>query len=198
MKSLPPYEQWQPYGVAEVSKLRKGVDWILAGGNALKLFLNKTYRQHADIDILVQRSEQRKIIQSIDQQKLFVATSPGSLTPYDTQEYYNQPIQDIWCLNAGDTAWALQIMLFDVVDNNWVYKRNPAITLPLSQIYFKKEGIKALRPEIQLLYKSKSIRSKDQLDFEMVVPHLNKEAKSWLKDALSVCYDKVHAWSLYL
>ena len=58
-----------------------------------------------------------------------------------------------------------------------------------------KEGIKILRPEIQLLYKSKHIRPKDQLDFEMVNDNkLSKEANKWLKQSLSLCYEHHHPW----
>ncbi|HAS47465.1 MAG TPA: hypothetical protein DCS93_43715 [Microscillaceae bacterium] len=198
MENLPPYEQWQPYTLAEVAQYCVGVDWILAGGHALHLFLGKAYRQNTDIDVLVVRNEQQQLTQTIAKQKLFVATIPGKLTPYDTQKYYEQPIQDIWCLNADNNAWGLQIMLFDLVADHWVYKRNPAIQLPLHQIYFEKEEIKVLKPEIQLLYKSKATRPKDQVDFETIVPHLEAKARQWLLQALTKCYPVQHPWLLDL
>jgi len=197
MGYLPPYEQWQPYTLAEVAQHCAGVDWILAGGQALRVFLGKSYRQHSDIDVLIARNEQQQLTQAISEQQLFVATPPGKLTPYNAHKYYKQPIQDIWCLNAGNNAWGLQIMLFDMVEGNWIYKRNPAIQLPLHQIYFEEEGIKVLQPEIQLLYKSKSIRAKDQLDFETIVPHLDYNARQWLQNALTMCYPEKHLWLSY-
>lgn len=194
MKKLPPFDHWQPYSLSEVRQKLQGLDWILAGGVALKQFVGKAYRTHDDIDILVQRDNQHSISQYIPHKQLFVAAIPGQLIPLDTQKYYDKPIQDIWCLNGGNTAWSLQMMLFDVEDSFWVYKRNPAICLPLSQIYFEKEGVKILNPEIQLLYKSNTIRPKDQLDFEAIMPLLSKKAKLWLREALMICYDNKHLW----
>ena len=198
MNQLSAYECWQPYDLAEVARLCVGLDWILAGGQALAFFLGRKYRLHSDIDLLIRRDDQEKITQILEPQKLFIATQPGILTPLDSQKYYESPIQDIWGLNADSTAWGLQMMLFDVVNDAWVYKRHPAIKLPLSQIYFEKEGIKAVKPEIQLLYKSKTIRPRDQLDFETIVSALDDEARQWLLNALDTCYGQTHIWSGYL
>jgi len=44
------------------------------------------------------------------------------------------------------------------------------------------------------LYKSQTIRDKDQLDFEMIQHRLSSKAKEWLKVSLEKCYDKKHPW----
>ena len=40
------------------------------------------------------------------------------------------------------------------------------------------DGVQYLAPEIQLLYKSKAIRSKDQTDFGAVIGYLEQDARA--------------------
>jgi hypothetical protein len=60
-------------------------------------------------------------------------------------------------------------------------------------------GIPFLAPELVLLFKSKNTsatqtdRSKDQLDFERVCPHLDPERRAWLRWAL-LATDPAHPW----
>jgi hypothetical protein len=43
-----------------------------------------------------------------------------------------------------------------------------------------------LSPEVQLLYKSKSLRDKDIVDYEAVRPHLSPDERNWLRTALDI------------
>jgi hypothetical protein len=56
------------------------------------------------------------------------------------------------------------------------------------------DGLPCLAPEIQLLYKSKNVRSKDQRDFEGVLPRLTQEQRSWLLTSLRTIYGDGHPW----
>ena len=51
-----------------------------------------------------------------------------------------------------------------------------------------------LSPEIQLLYKSKGRREKDEVDFSRVLPLLTEEEKEWLGQALETVAPG-HPWS---
>ena len=51
-----------------------------------------------------------------------------------------------------------------------------------------------LSPEIQLLYKSKGRREKDEVDFARVLPLLTEEEKEWLGQALQTVTPG-HPWS---
>lgn len=190
---LPDYNKWLPLSISKLKTLRCRLDWILAGGYALEQFIGYIYRSHDDIDILLPRSCQKDILGCFPIEQIFVAQIPGSLSPFNPNSYYEKPIQDIWILAEDRSAWCLQIMLFDVEFDHWIYKRKESIQLPLSSIYFEKEEMKIIKPEIQLLYKSKSIRSKDQLDFDRIYPVLDNAAKAWLKQSLSACYQD-HRW----
>jgi len=45
-------------------------------------------------------------------------------------------------------------------------------------------GVRVVAPEIALLFKAKAPRFKDQRDFDRVLPHLDRAARSWLASAL--------------
>lgn len=60
-------------------------------------------------------------------------------------------------------------MLFDTENNDWVFKRDEQIRKSLSSVTVKTEdGLSLLAPEVQLLYKSKSLRDKDQQILKML------------------------------
>lgn len=74
-------------------------------------------------------------------------------------------------------------------------KRDESIRRGLSSVTIKtREGLSFLAPEVQLLYKSKSLRPKDQQDFENVLPALSKEQLSWLKQTFTIVYKDNHPW----
>lgn len=50
-----------------------------------------------------------------------------------------------------------------------------------------------LAPEVQLLYKSKQPRPKDQADFEAVLPSLTGGQREWLRAALTIV-SAGHPW----
>jgi hypothetical protein len=69
---------------------------------------------------------------------------------------------------------------------------------PLSTIGLRTvDGIPYLAPEIQLLYKAKEPRSKDEADFASTLPYLNRESRQWLVQALTVVHPN-HPWLVLL
>lgn len=73
-------------------------------------------------------------------------------------------------------------------------RRAPHIRRPLSSIVRRSSsGAPYLAPEIQLLYKTRSARSRDQHDFDAVIPSLDEAACLWLRSAL-LRADPGHRW----
>jgi len=68
--------------------------------------------------------------------------------------------------------------------DTWVYKRDPSITMPMSHALWTKDGVHYLRPEIQLLYKARGLRAKDQQDFDAAWPLLERPRQEWLREML--------------
>jgi hypothetical protein len=81
--------------------------------------------------------------------------------------------------------WWFQIMLGETADNDWVYRRNPAIRRPLGRIGFHPPGgLPHLAPEIVLLFKSKHMLAPDRADFDRAAPAMDFESRQWPRQAL--------------
>jgi hypothetical protein len=109
-------------------------------------------------------------------------------------EYLPFGIHDIWGHRTGAQAWELQVMLAEVDGNEWFSRRNALIRGQRNDLIAVYGGIPCVRVEVQLLYKAKGRRPKDELDFEACLPLLNASAKQWLIDNLRLAHPEGHAW----
>jgi len=188
---------WRPFSVPEVRETLKDFtsEWIIAGGCAIDLFLGRETRDHGDVDVLVKRVDQLDIQRALPDWDLWVADPPGTLRPWHKDEYLENGIQDVWCRRTALDPWRFQFMLFDVENENWIFKRDPSIRRPMHEAKLTTaDGLHILAPEIQLLYKSKSLREKDNADFANALPQLSDEQKAWLKVNLLKVYGQTHEW----
>jgi hypothetical protein len=87
-------------------------------------------------------------------------------------------------------------MLLEAEGDNWIYRREPRVRGPLSTLGKKTSGgLPYLSPELQLLYKAKKeTLEKDERDFSIVLPLLNREAREWLVKSLSMQFPEGHEW----
>jgi hypothetical protein len=114
--------------------------------------------------------------------------------PWHLGDVLDVAIHDIWCRPAPTQPWALQLMIADTRDDVWLFRRTPTITRPLAEVGgITAEGIPYLAPEIQLLYKAKGLRPKDEADFTRTLPALNQERRRWLRTALTTVHPQ-HPW----
>jgi adenylate kinase family enzyme len=188
---------WQPLLPKEVKEVLSGLicQWSIAGGWAIDLFLGRQMRKHEDIDVIVKSEDQFQIQKALKDWELWVADPPGTLKPWRKAEFINKGLQDIWCRQSKNGPWKIQIMLYDVEDDNWLFKRDESIRKKLEEVLIvSKEGYSILTPEVQLLYKSKSLRDKDNTDFENALGEMSLEQKKWLKESLNTVYKGSHRW----
>ena len=168
-------------------------DWFVAGGWAVDLFVGKETRNHKDIEIAIFRKDQIALQNYFSGWQLRKAQS-GELLIWKQNEILELPIHEIHCFKQIAEPQSLEVLLNETNDDKWFFRRNAKITKPLAKLHLTSDlGIKFLRPEIVLLYKSKNPRAKDQQDFEIVRKCLDAESKEWLKDALLICYSE-HRW----
>ena len=86
------------------------------------------------------------------------------------------------------------MMVADCEGSDWIFRRDRRIKRPLREIGSRSpQGIPLLVPEIQLLFKAKETRSKDEADFSLAVEHLKKEQRHWLTEALKLAHPG-HSW----
>jgi hypothetical protein len=190
-------EQWQASEPADVLACLGAGTWWIAGGRALDLYLGRTSRPHADLDIGAPRRDIGEILRCLVGWDICEAKD-GILTSLESGVLPRRDVNSLWCRPQGTIHWKFEMLLDEVLGDTWVYRRDPRITRLMDDAV-KRTGqdLPFLAPEIQLLYKSKLTRDRDSLDFLNVSPHLSASARLWLKNALELTTPS-HEWTALL
>jgi hypothetical protein len=195
MRTETPWGGWDPLPVAAVAGLLAGVrPWWIAGGYALELATGRSWREHADIDVLLLREDQALAHRALPGWELWAADPPGTLRPWPPGETLPPAVHDIWCRPGPADPWRLQFMLDETDGPDWVSRRDPRVRRPVAALGARTPtGVPYLAPEIQLFYKAKGMRPKDQTDFDAVLPTLDRGQLEWLASALTLVHGD-HPW----
>lgn len=188
---------WRPLTVDEISDTFAGAPfpWWIAGGHAIALALGQAVRPHADIDVLILRRDYRRTREFLATWDCWVADPPGVLRPWPVGQPLDSAVHDIWCRLDPNDDWKFQMMLDESVNGMWMSRRNHAITASINDMTWKtRTGIRFLAPHIQLFYKAKTIREKDQRDFDAVLDAGVAMDGAWLRNAISLTYGAQHPW----
>jgi hypothetical protein len=196
MQSEIPFTCWEPLPVVEVVQLFEHApfQWGLAGGYAIEQCLGKSIREHGDIDVVVFRDEQLQLQRWLKDWQLFAADPPTHLRPWKEEEVLPVGVHDIWGHRQREQAWQLQVMLCEADGEEWFSRRNPRIRGRREAMIVEYRGIPCLSVEIQLLYKARNFRPKDELDFRECLPLLSAEARQWLIANLRLQDSERHPW----
>jgi len=169
------------------------VPWWFSGGWALDLHVGEQIRDHDDLDVGVLRRDISTALAALSGWEISEAKD-GALTPVQPGDVPRFDAHSLWCRPSGTVLWTVELLLDECVDNEWVYRRHEAIRRPLSSIVHRNPaGLPYLAPEIQLLYKARGTRSKDQADFERITPRLSRVARAWLLQGLERA-EPEHPW----
>ncbi|MFE0174566.1 nucleotidyltransferase domain-containing protein [Streptomyces sp. NPDC059002] len=188
---------WEPASPADVVATFSGLDawWWIAGGLAIELAVGHPFRSHGDIDVQLLRRDQRAAQQALAGWEWWAADPPGTLRPWARDEVLPPGVHDIWCRPGADDPWRIQIMLDESSGTDWVSRRDPRVRRPIGELgQVSADGIPFLAPDIQLYYKAKSPRPKDEQDFDAVLPVLTERQRRWLADAITMTYGH-HPWT---
>jgi hypothetical protein len=182
------YGPWEPLSLTEVQTAFDGAPfrWWISGGIALDLFAGRSWRVHEDTDVGVLRRDLHSLRVVTKTWDIQVAAA-GRLSTWSNQELYSEQHENnLWCRKDQNQPWCLDVTIGEGNDECWIYRRDPEITATWdSAVLFSTEGIPYLAPEIQLLYKSKDIRDKDETDAREVIPILDAARQEWLLCRLS-------------
>lgn len=188
---------WQPLSPAEVAAVfqKASFPWWIAGGHAIAHFVGRRFRAHGDIDVLALTRDSATLRRHLSEWDCWVADPPGRLRRWPVGEALDTNIHDVWCRHDPHAPWAFQIMLDGCDGTDWLSRRCPRIRRPLRQLAQpRKQGPLFLAPEIQLFYKAKSPRAKDELDLEAALPLLAPEQRAWLADSIEQAYGRENIW----
>lgn len=202
------YGAWHPWHPQEVARFFSDLaaPWWIAGGWALDLFLGRSTRAHEDTDVLFLRRDVQTIRARFQGQGWDIQEAGHPTTRPDGWPFrewklgspLSPAIHDVWCRPNPTAAWAFQFMVADADADEWVFRRDSRIRRPLAGIGLQTaDGLSYLAPEIQLLFKAKALRPKDEADFAQVLPSLDRERREWLTQALLLVHPG-HPWLLRL
>lgn len=180
-------DPWQALSVEDVGALLDGLParWWVAGGWAVDLFLGTTTRQHQDLDVVVLRPDQLAVQAHLGGWDLRVAHH-GRLIPWAHGRPLDPDEHGIWARPTPASPWQLELLVDDIDGDQWVYRRNPAVRLPVDALGLTTaSGIPYLRPEVVLLYKAKRPRATDEQDASAVIPRLSGAQRAWLAAAIA-------------
>ena len=192
----PPEHRWEPLSLEDVKKALASVSapWWIAGGRALDMFIGHETRTHVDIDVAVLRRDQQPFREALGKWDVQIAHA-GEFIPWKRGETITNPDHhEIWARETPDGPWRIELLFEESEGNRWTYRRNPSIGLNIADLGRRDAyGIQFLRPEVLLLYKSKSPRPVDETDLLYVLPRLDVAQRGWLAAALYTT-DPTHRW----
>ena len=150
--------------------------WWISGGHALDLHLRRNWRVHEDTDVGVVRGDLAAVYAFLIDWDLHVAAA-GQLTtwrgePLDIDRHQN----NLWCRPTVGAPWTLDVTISEGSNEKWTYRRDPSVQRKWDLAVLRTaDGIPYLAPELQLLFKSKGLRPKDEVDAKEVIPTLDAD-----------------------
>ncbi|HVV35767.1 MAG TPA: 2-amino-4-hydroxy-6-hydroxymethyldihydropteridine diphosphokinase, partial [Acidimicrobiales bacterium] len=165
---------------ADAVRWMRGWDgpWAVAGGWAIELFVGRRVRDHRDLEIAVARADADRVHEQFAGWDLFFP-SPVAMTRWRAGDPLPADQHQVWAQRDG--VWTHEVFFEDIRDGRLHYRRDAAVTLPVEQAILRSaEGIPYIAPELQLLYKAKAMRRRDELDFAAAEPLLSDAQRAWL------------------
>ncbi|MGE0807494.1 MAG: hypothetical protein AB7L76_18260 [Burkholderiaceae bacterium] len=191
------HKPWQPLPLRHVAALFEGAPfpWWIAGGHAIECFVGRALRPHGDIDVLLLRRDREQAREWLADWDCWAADPPGTLRRWPRGEALGAAVSDVWCREPGSSAWRLQLMLDDGDDHEWRSRHCAAVSRPLPALGFHTaDGVPVLAPEVQLFYKARQPRPKDEADLAAALPRLDPARIAWLRQAIITAYGPHNDW----
>jgi hypothetical protein len=176
--------------------------FYFAGGWAIDLHLGRVTREHHDIDALVMRRDHlllHKALRGFSLKKIIphpdgMPPNRGTIVEWPAGERLELPVHQVNAYRAGESELAFQVMLAESRGSDWIFRRNPDVSMPISKMGFHPLwGLPYLAPEIVLLFKAKHLEARDRVDFDHAIPALSVDARRWLRDAIEKTHPG-HEW----
>jgi hypothetical protein len=193
---LIPDPRWQALSLPAAAALFQDApfEWAIAGGYCIELFVGQSYRPHEDVDILVFRDEQRLVQRWLSDWCLYAADPPGHLRRWIDDEYLPIGIHDVWAHRPDIAAWQFQLMIAEQDGAEWFYRNDSSIRGRRVDLIKYYNELPCVRIDIQLFYKSRGKRAKDEADFERCLPLLSIDEKYALAKLISRKFPEGHRW----
>ena len=127
-------------------------------------------------------------------EQLYAADPPGTLRPWLRDEFLPFGVHDIWGHRDGKQHWEMQLMLAESEHDRWFARFDEGIGGPRNDLFTTYNGISCIRIEVQLLYKCRRPRPKDEADFAACLPLLSDNQCQWLATHIRHLFPDGHPW----
>jgi len=178
---------WEPMSVEAVVAAFRGAGfrWWISGGLALECHLGRSWRDHDDIDVGMRRCDVVELGSTVAGWDVHVAAA-GRLTPWSGGEVAVQRHENnLWCRRSSEGPWLLDVTIGAGDDLHWAYRRDPRRRFAWPDaVLLTADGVPYLAPELQLMFKGKDRREKDEVDARVVIPVLDRARKGRLRELL--------------
>jgi hypothetical protein len=178
--------------IIEIARVMEGYGgpWFVSGGWAIDLFAGRVTRDHKDIEVGAYHVHQDALRAHLAAWRLGRIRNDAwepwrDGDPIELPEFQVQARSDVLAPHVFD------VFLNPLDGPEWVSRRHPGLRVPADAVVARTgrsgdvpRGVPYLVPQIQLLYKAKYHRPKDDADFEVAVRLLNPAQRRWLRDAL--------------
>jgi Aminoglycoside-2''-adenylyltransferase len=186
------HHTWEPLSVDEAIDVFREAPfrWWICGGRALEIHAGRAWRSHSDLDIGVTREQAPSVYGWLSDWDLFIA-SAGRLSEWDGRSLSaGRHENNVWARKPLGETWAFDLTIGSGTDERWVYRRDPSLSLLWDEaILCSSDGVPYLAPELQLLFKAKNHRLKDDHDAGQVIPTINLRAQRLLREHLPSGHD---------
>jgi hypothetical protein len=178
--------------VVAVAQVMQGYrhPWFISGGWAIDLFVGRVTRDHEDIEVGAFFSHQEELRKRLAGWEL-ARIRNDAWEPWADGDPIKLPEFQIQARSARRAPRVFDIFLNPLDGNDWVSRRHPDLRRPAAEIAARTAAhghapanVPYLVPEIQLLYKAKYHRPKDDGDFDAAVGTMTAAQRRWLREAL--------------
>ncbi len=187
---------WEPLGLAETVDLFADAPfrWWISGGLALEVHLGRSWREHSDTDLGLLRSHVRDLAPVLAGWDVHVATAGRLSTWTGVAARADRSENNLWCRRDPDSPWSLDVTIGEGDEESWIFRRDPRVRVPWAEAVLTSADVPYLAPELQLLFKSRDLRPKDDIDAREVIPELESRRRHRLADLLA----QDHPWQSLL
>jgi hypothetical protein len=121
--------------------------------------------------------------------------SNGSLRPRnDRWPDLPEPDCQVWVRRDASSPWLIDMPITPDVGGRWQNKKLPAHVLDLDDAtWVGEDGVRALNPEIVLMFKARLDRVKDRRDRDRALPLLDDDRRAWLRETVVGLFPD-HPW----
>lgn len=173
--------------------------WALCGGWALDAWLGRTTREHGDVDISVFATDQRALFEHLRGWQLLPhgpSVGEDNAAAWDGRRL--EPPAHIHArpdtgeplpgdgIAKMEQGFVVEFQIDDRSGDDWILSREPRVTIPVRDAVRESAwGVPVVAPEVLLFFKARELRRRDRLDFAAALPHLTRDERGWLRDAIA-------------